>query len=178
MMCPHNAICLLILLYVSSYCYVSSYSYMCPHTTIRVPSVLILLYFPLILRVLILLCVLILLYLPSYYYMYLSRLRSPCRLLPPAASSYCHIRVPILLYVSSHCYMYLSRLRGPCRCRPQHPLPRRCRSSRGPTGKHRSRSSVLLLLYVLLHVSSPLTHDTYMHTYVHVYLHTYIHGTQ
>jgi hypothetical protein len=83
-MCPHTPTCVLILLCVSSYYYSCT---ICPHTTIFVLS---------------LLCVLILLYVSSYYmsssyYMYLTRLGSPGRLV-------CVLR---LLYVSAYYYMYL-----------------------------------------------------------------------
>jgi hypothetical protein len=66
-MCPHTAICVLILLYVSSYYYVSSYHYMCLHTTI---CVLILLYVSSYYCMCphTTICVLILLYVSSYYY--------------------------------------------------------------------------------------------------------------
>jgi hypothetical protein len=117
-MCPHTTIYVssycyvfvLILLYVSSYCYMCPHSTMCPHTTVLTP-----------------LCVLILQCVSSYYYVLILQHMCPhstmyvssyCDILPQAtclwtshvhgAADLTHYYTKIcvlILHVSSYCYI-------------------------------------------------------------------------
>jgi hypothetical protein len=131
-MCPHTTICVLILLYVSSYCcyicvlnyymcphtaaiYVSSYYYMCPHTAA--------------------------IYVSSYYYINLTMCALILLYICPDNTIYVssdYFYVSSCYYMCPHTSIYVSLY-----CIPIAYLP-----LRGAT------TCVLILVYMLLHVSS------------------------